>query len=194
MQLNQLVNFHKTIGDPTRVRILVLLANGPLHGQALAGKLGLTPATVTHHISKLREIDVIHEKRVKNTIYFSINEAVLKRKSDALMKVVFKREEGESMQLEAKQDKQTMLKNFLTKEGRLKNIPAQKKKKLIVLEFLAKGLVHGRKYSEAEINEYIKQYHEDFATLRRELIMNHFMFRENAIYELNPEEMWDKVL
>ena len=41
MQLNELVNFHKTIGDKTRIRIISLLKEGPLHGQAIAGKLGL---------------------------------------------------------------------------------------------------------------------------------------------------------
>ena len=40
------------------------------------------------------------------------------------------------------------------------------------------------------MNEYIKQFHEDFATLRREFIIHQFMYRENGIYEVNPREMW----
>lgn len=50
MQLDRLVNFHKTVGDKTRLRIIGLLKEGPLHGQAIAGKLGLTPPTISHHI------------------------------------------------------------------------------------------------------------------------------------------------
>lgn len=88
--------------------------------------------------------------------------------------------------------KESVLKNFFTAEGRLRHIPAQLKKKLIVLEQLASRLDRGRRYAEQEINEFLLQYHEDYATLRREMIMHQFMFREKEIYELNPPEMWTK--
>lgn len=84
----------------------------------------------------------------------------------------------------------SVISNFLTNDGRLKVIPAQLKKKLIVLEHMVSKLERGRKYEEREINEYIKQYHEDYATLRREFIMHQFMYREAGIYEVNPQEMW----
>lgn len=57
---------------------------------------------------------------------------------------------------------------------------------------LAEKLEPGRVYPERELNEWIKQYHEDFATIRRELIMHHFMYREREMYELNPREMWTR--
>lgn len=57
---------------------------------------------------------------------------------------------------------------------------------------MLEGLVFGRKYEEKEINAYIQQYFDDYATIRREFIINHFMYREKSIYELNPEEMWAK--
>ncbi len=72
----------------------------------------------------------------------------------------------------------------------MKQIPAQRKKKIIVLAHIVKGLKTGVTYDEREINEYLKQFHEDYATLRRELVMNHFMYRENNKYELNPPELW----
>lgn len=65
MQLNRLVAFHKTMGDPTRIRIVYLLSKGPLHGQAIAGKLGLTPPTITHHLHKLRDINLVYTRREK---------------------------------------------------------------------------------------------------------------------------------
>lgn len=49
------------------------------------------------------------------------------------------------------------------------------------------------KYEEKEINEYIKNFHDDFATIRREFITNQYMYRENGIYEVNPPEMWAKI-
>ncbi|MET3207797.1 UNVERIFIED_CONTAM: hypothetical protein ABIC26_000733 [Paenibacillus sp. PvR008] len=77
-------------------------------------------------------------------------------------------------------------------DGKLRQIPSQYKKKLIVLQMLAEKLEPGRVYPERELNEWIKQYHEDFATIRRELIMHQFMYREREMYELNPREMWTR--
>lgn len=74
----------------------------------------------------------------------------------------------------------------------MRQIPAQYKKKLIVLQMLAENLEPGRMYPERELNEWIKQYHEDFATIRRELIMHQFMYREREMYELNPRELWTR--
>ncbi|CAM3483613.1 DUF2087 domain-containing protein [Cytobacillus oceanisediminis] len=191
MQLNRLVSFYKTMGDPTRIRIVFLLAKGPLHGQAIAGKLGLTPPTITHHLNKLRDINLVYQRRDKNTVYFYLNESVLKQQSSVLAKLADKEEVKKMEELNI--ENQKVIDNFFTSDGKLKNIPAQRKKKLMVFEHLIKGLKMGKKYEEKELNEYIKQFHEDYATIRREFIINHYMYRENGIYELNPPEMWAKI-
>lgn len=190
MQLARLVKFHKAIGDVTRIRIIALLKHGPLHGQAIAGKLGVTPPTISHHMMKLKESDLIYERRDKNTIYFYLNEKSLSLMATAILKIG-EMEQGEE-DIQNMNDKAAILRNFFTRDGLLKQIPAQRKKKLVVLEHLAGGLEPSKIYSEQEINEYIKKFHPDFATIRRELIANHYMYRENEKYELNPPEMWSK--
>ncbi|MCM3360566.1 metalloregulator ArsR/SmtB family transcription factor [Niallia sp. Sow4_A1] len=190
MQLDKLVAFYKTMGDPTRIRIISLLANKPWNGQALADKLGLSAPTITHHLKKMREINIVYDRRDKNTIYFYLNKSVILQQTEALKKLAIGMEE--SVMTVNNEEQTKIIENFFTAEGRLKNIPAQRKKKLIVFKYMLKGLVFGRKYEEKEINEHIKQYFDDYATIRREFIINHFMYRENNIYELNPEEMWAK--
>ncbi|WHY80091.1 metalloregulator ArsR/SmtB family transcription factor [Neobacillus sp. WH10] len=192
MQLNRIVAFYKTMGDPTRVRIVALLAKGPLHGQAIAGKLGLTAPTITHHLKKLRDIHVVYERRDKNTIYFYLNESMINQQALVLTQLLEKRGEELEDMVESSLERQKIIGNFFTKEGKLKNIPAQRKKKLMVFEHIVRGLKRGKKYDEKELNEYIMQFHDDYATIRREFIINHYMYRENSIYELNPEEMWAK--
>lgn len=190
IQLSKLVSFHKTMGDTTRIRIISLLSNGPLHGQAIAGKLGLTHPTITHHLTKLKQVDLVVTRREKNTIYYDLNKGVLEHQAQVLLQFIHKQKGEEKKVKTTELEKKKVIENFITKEGKLKHLPAQMKKKLFVLEYLVRGLEKGKKYEEKEINKYIKQYHEDFATIRREFIMNHFMYRENGIYELNPEEMW----
>ncbi|PLS16106.1 ArsR family transcriptional regulator [Bacillus sp. M6-12] len=187
MQLNKLVEFHKALGDLTRIRIIALLQHGPLHGQAIAGKLGLKPPTITHHIAKLRDVGLIKERREKNTIYFSLNTKILESSSAAINSVG--KGTANEMNVTA-EERESIIKNFFTADGKLKNFPAQRKKKLVVLAYMIKGLKFGTVYHEREMNEYLKQYYDDYATLRRELIMCQFMYRENNQYELNPEELW----
>ncbi|MCT2536277.1 metalloregulator ArsR/SmtB family transcription factor [Aquibacillus koreensis] len=188
MQLDRIVNFHKTIGDKTRIKIIALLKEGPLHGQAIAGKLGLTAPTISHHVNKLREIGIVYQRRDKNTIYFHLDEKKLEFAAKAILRIGDEKE-MKPFQVD-NEEKFKVINNFFGENGKLKTIPAQRKKKLIILEHMLKGLKKGQRYSEPEINEHIKQFHEDFATIRREFIMCRFMFRENSIYELNPEEMW----
>ncbi len=199
MQLDKIITYHKALADATRIRMLILLADGELNGQVLAEKLGVTPATITHHAAKLREASLINERRDKNTIYFALNEYFIRSNATATADLIFKNKKGdtEPMKDEDRKDnnqnlKQSVIRNFITLDGKLKHIPAQLKKKLIVLEHLVEQLEKGRTYTEKELNELIKNYHPDFATIRREFIMHQFMFRENEIYELNPVEMWAK--
>lgn len=199
MQLNRIVRFHKALADPSRIRILALLAKDSYHGQALAERLGITPPTVTHHMAILRDVGLVKSRREKNTIYFYLEEMTLKRDTQATVKVIlqsinntFIGQEQEENILDTKQEKEreAVFKNFFTSDWKLKQIPVQRKKKRFVLEKMLEGILVGRKYSEKEINEHIKAFHPDYATIRREFIINHYMYRDNGIYELNPPELW----
>lgn len=194
MQLDKVVHYHKALADATRIKMLILLADGELKGQDLAEKLGVTPATITHHAAKLRAASLIKERREKNTIYFTLNDYFLKSNAEAALHLIYKHTNGEKEQMEEKNIKlrDSVLRNFFSADGRLKSIPSQLKKKLIVLEHLVSQLELGRTYSEKEINTFIQQYHEDYATIRREFIMHQYMFREKEQYELNPREMWTR--
>ena len=201
MQLEKMVAYHKALSDPTRIRMLCLLASGESSGLALAEKLGVSAPTITHHAAKLREASLINERRDRNTVYFSLYVPFLEIGAADTVKFIcrnsnnpIKSEEGESvMGTEAKEKwKSAVLRNFFTPDGRLKHIPVQLKKKLVILEAMAEKLELGRSYPEAEINTFMKNYHADYATLRREMIMHQFMYREKEIYELNPRQIWAK--
>ena len=189
MQLDKLVNYHKAVGDPTRIRIISLLKKGPLHGQAIAYKLGLQPPTITHHISKLRDVGLVYQRRQGNIIYFYLDSERLEYNSKAILNIGEESMENQDSKLNDK-DKLSIIKSFINSDGTLKQIPSQRKKKNVILAYLIRDLHQGKTYKEKDLNEYIKNYHEDYATIRRELIMQHFMYRQNGEYELNPKEMW----
>jgi hypothetical protein len=164
-----------------------------MHGQALAEKLNISQPTVTHHAAKLREAALIKERRDKNTVYFKLNPDFISSGAEASLQFIFSKG-ARNMEEKSPENslKESVLRNFFSKDGRLRQIPAQYKKKLIALQCMVEKLEAGVVYSEKEINEFIKQFHEDFATIRREFIMHQFMYRENDKYELNPQEIWTR--
>lgn len=66
--------------------------------------------------------------------------------------------------------------------GRLTRIPAQRKKRDVILQELASLFEPGRTYTEREVSDRLAEYHPDFFTLRRELVGLGLLARENSIY------------
>lgn len=80
------------------------------------------------------------------------------------------------------EEKEKILKTFF-KDGKLDQMPAQMKKKLVIFEELAKNFEFGKNYSELEVVKILKPIYYDFATIRRDLVDNGFLKRENGIYQ-----------
>ena len=70
---------------------------------------------------------------------------------------------------------------------RLRQIPASRKKRVVVLRRLLERFGPGRDYTEAEVNVMLREAHDDVATLRRELVDYGFMARDRGIYRLATE-------
>jgi hypothetical protein len=71
---------------------------------------------------------------------------------------------------------------FVDADGRLLSIPAQHKRRLAVLRWLADDFQPGLRYPEAEVNRIISRRHPDFATLRRYLVDEELIQRRRSIY------------
>jgi hypothetical protein len=74
-----------------------------------------------------------------------------------------------------------VLRRFLV-DGRLVAIPAQRGKRVVVLDHLAGLFEPGVRYREAEVNQALRAYHPDYAALRRYLVDEGFMKREQGVY------------
>jgi hypothetical protein len=78
----------------------------------------------------------------------------------------------------------------LEPDGRLRQIPATRKKRHTVLAWLATHFDYDRRYREPEVNQILQTRHWDSATLRRELVGYRMLARERGIYWRLPEEQW----
>ena len=66
--------------------------------------------------------------------------------------------------------------------GRLREIPAKHSKRLIVLNRLAMEFDIGVRYPEKRVNEVLKRFHADHASLRRYLVDEGLLSRERGMY------------
>ena len=84
----------------------------------------------------------------------------------------------------ARSPEMRVVENFFTADGRLRAIPAQRSKRNVVLERLAAEFEPARSYNEREVNAILRRFHDDVATIRRELIATKKLVRtRNGVYK-----------
>ena len=65
---------------------------------------------------------------------------------------------------------------------RLRQMPARRAKRLVVLDQLAQRFEPGYTYTEAEVNDALRPAHPDVAMLRRCLVDEAFLGRDHGVY------------
>ena len=145
----------------------------------LAQRLELTPATVSFHLKKLMDAGAVSSRREQYYTMYSINKEVFQcRILDILGE---KSSDAQRQQEREARYRQRVLDSFF-EYGRLKSIPAQRKKERICLEEIAKELELGRPYPERELNQVLLRFHQDYCTLRRDMISEGILRREEGLY------------
>ncbi len=179
MTENEAIALLKCLADKSRLQILKSLAIEDMYVERLAERLNLTAPTISFHLKKLQEAGAVSSYKNQYYTMYSLKKEVFEvRLMDILQE---KSAEAEMQQERDRQYRQKVIDTFF-EYGKLKAIPAQRKKRRIVLEEIVKDFEPDRKYDEKEVNLIIAAYHDDFCTLRREMIMEGLMARDHQIY------------
>ncbi len=179
--LGELVELFKALADVTRLRLVASIVDRPRCGQDLASELGISAATVSHHLRVLRAAGLVRETRQQPYTFFELDHEALQR----AVKAVADRKVVRDIASDAavSDEERKVLRAFF--DGpRLLAIPSQRKKKEIVFEEILRRLPRRKEYDERELSRYIEAIHQDFCTIRREFIMCGYMVRENGRYRL----------
>ncbi len=67
----------KALSDPIRREILEMLKEGRMSAGDIVAKFEVTGASISRHLSVLKEADLIRDKREGKFIYYEINTSVL---------------------------------------------------------------------------------------------------------------------
>ncbi len=176
----------KCLADKSRLQILKSLAVEDMYVERLAERLGLTPPTVSFHLKKLSDAGAVRSyKNQYYTMYALCREMFETRILDIILEAS---DEAELQKQREREYRQRVLEAFF-EYGKLKSIPVQRKKERIVLEEIAKVFEAGKVYTEREVNLLIADYHDDFCTIRRDMISEKILDRNETGYWLvQPEE------
>lgn len=174
----ELVNFFKALADANRLKIVGLLAQRPYSVEELAALLDLKASTVSHHLARLSEAGLVSARTQSYYNVYQLEKEALESKSRSLFSSAELSASIADVDLDAYDQK--VVADFTRKDGSLKTIPAQRKKLEAVLRYVAKAFKLGKRYSEKQVNEILGGYHEDTATLRRELVGYGLMKREGG--------------
>jgi len=171
----------KSLSDMSRLRIVQSLTQGEMYTELLAERLELTPSTVSFHMKKLEEAGLVISRKEQYYTVYSLNRELLK--ASLLEVAAAEPEQIDEQQKREETYRQKVIDAFF-EYGRLKSIPVQRKKKRICYERIAEQFVPGRVYSEKELNEIIVQFHEDYCTIRRDMISEGILCRNGNEYVL----------
>lgn len=174
----ELLTFFKALADANRLKIVGLLATQPMSVEQLAHVLNLGASTVSHHLARLSEAGLVSARPES---YYN----VYRLEADALEKMARRLLSSETLpavaaDVDTDSYDRKVVANFSDPGGRIKALPAQQKKLLAVLRHVARSFEPGVRYPEKQVNEILKQFSDDTATLRRLLVDFRFLARQGG--------------
>lgn len=173
------INLFKCLADKSRLQILKSLAIEDMYVERLAERLGLSASTISFHLKKLSDAGTVTAYKSQYYMMYSLNKEIFQTN---LLEIL--QQESDEAQKQAQRDadyRQKVIDAFF-EYGKLKSIPAQRKKERIVLEVIAEAFDYDRMYSEREVNIIIADFHDDFCTIRRDMIGERLLGRNDMAY------------
>jgi predicted transcriptional regulator len=174
----ELVELFKALADANRLKIIGLLAQRSYSVEELAALLNLKASTVSHHLSKLSKAGLVSARAEGYYSIYHLNEQALQATTQRILSSQEASAVIEDVDLDAYDRK--VLADYSTADGRLKTIPAQRKKLEAVLRYVVQSFEPGIRYSEKQVNDILARFHPDTATLRRELVGSKLLAREGG--------------
>jgi predicted transcriptional regulator len=179
-QADLLLSMFKALADANRLKIIGLLAQRDYSVEHLAELLGLQASTVSHHLARLADVGLVSARAESYYNMYMLRHEALEEMAHSLLSKDVLPAIASQIDLDAYDRK--VVANYLLPSGQMKTIPAQRKKLEVILRYIVQDFQAGERYSEQEVNKILSKYHEDVATLRRELVGYHLLARKSGIY------------
>ena len=181
----ELVLVLKALSDPSRLRIVGLIAEHGRTVEDLAALVRLTPRVVARHLDLLVAARLAEARPGPRPITYTLRIDTLHeigRSVAELEGAAEARQAAADLAAGRDPEEAKVLRAFIA-DGRLSSIPAQERKRLVVLRYLRDEVfTEDRGYPEKEINQRLALFHPDVASLRRHMVDGGLVTREAGVY------------
>jgi hypothetical protein len=160
------------LGEPNRLKVVAALALGAGTLEEVARLSGLSLKDVALAARRLARAGLVHRDRHVLALHTELFGAAARAAAEAAPP-------PERLSDDPAED--AVLSAFV-RDGRLVSIPAQRTKRLVVLDHLVRVFEPGIRYPEREVNALLAVWHADVAALRRYLVDEGLLTREAGIY------------
>ena len=163
------------LAEEGRLKVVAAIVLGATTPTAVAGVTGLDPKAVTKALDRLIRGGIVEATGADGL------RVATERFKVAAQQAAAQRPQNRPEDFGATADQAGVLRNYLV-DGRLAQIPAQRWKRLVVLDFLAGQFEPGRTYPEEQVNYVLGRFHPDYAALRRYLVEEGMLERRDGFY------------
>jgi len=160
------------LAEPDRLKVYAAVVLGADLPSAVAERTGLPPRSVVAALRRLQQGGLLDVADGRFGARFDAFKDSVREYAPPV---------AETEPLDPDRQKDAVLRTFIV-DGRLVQVPAARAKRLVILEHLAACFEPGLKYPEKAVDAILRAWHPDYASLRRYLIDEGLLDRENAIY------------
>ena len=179
MTETQALMLFKCLADRSRLQIVKSLALEDMYVERLAERLGLTPPTISFHLKKLTDAGAVKNYKTQYYTMYALEKSVF---MTSILDLIQEKSDDAELQKQRDEAYRKKVIDTFFEYGKLKSIPTQKKKERIILEEIVKSFEPGRCYTEREVNIILADFHDDFCTLRRDMIGERLLARDHQVY------------
>lgn len=179
MNTDQSLAIMKALADQSRLAIVGSLLERPQYVEEIAQRHDLAPSTVSFHLRKLEKAGLVSSRKEQYYVVFRTNDEVF---NTTLREIVSAHPVGRELQEGRMEAYRRKVLDAFFRQGRLEKLPAQHKKRLIVLEQFALRFEAGRRYGEQEVTGLIMPLFDDYCVIRRLLVDEGLISRDGACY------------
>lgn len=173
------IRLFKCLSDKSRLQILKSLAIEDMYVERLAERLGITAPTVSFHLKKLADAGAVTSYKSQYYMMYSLKKEIFETR---ILDILREKSDEDVVQAQRDADYRKRVIDTFFEYGKLKAIPAQRKKERIILDEIVKAFAFDRVYSEREVNIILADYFDDFCTLRRDMISEKLLDRDAGGY------------
>lgn len=170
------LEFFKALSNLNGLKVAGLLSLEALTFEQMSDRLHMPRVEVSRQLEKLNALGLLIKQDLAYRLDACSLEAMRRQRLSG------QRAKPNPEDFKGEDYDRKVLSDFSNADGSLKTIPAQHRKILVILKHFLPDFEPGVRYPEKQVNEMLRRYHADTASLRRYLIDEGLLKREKGIY------------